>query len=74
MQIMKPLYIFRHINCEGPGYLSEVLAREKVPFKLIAIDQNEALPRHIDDCSGLVFMGGPMSVTTPCPGSSRNSA
>ena len=65
--IMKPLYIFRHINCEGPGYLSEVLAREKVPFQLIAIDQNEALPRNIENCSGLVFMGGPMSVNDPLP-------
>jgi GMP synthase-like glutamine amidotransferase len=66
-QIMKPLYIFRHINCEGPGYLSEVLAREKIPFRIIAIDQDEALPPHIDDCSGLVFMGGPMSVNDPLP-------
>ena len=64
---MKPLYIFRHINCEGPGYLSEVLAREKVPFQLIAIDRNEPLPRHIGDCSGLVLMGGPMSVNDPLP-------
>jgi len=64
---MKPLYIVRHINCEGPGYLSEVLVREKVPFRLIAIDQDEALPPHIDDCSGLVFMGGPMSVNDSLP-------
>jgi len=64
---MKPLYIFRHISCEGPGYLSEVLARKKVPFQLIAIDRNEPLPRHIDDCSGLVLMGGPMSVNDPLP-------
>jgi GMP synthase-like glutamine amidotransferase len=64
---MKPLYLFRHIKCEGPGYLSEVLERETVPFKLIAIDRNEDLPRNIDDCSGLVFMGGPMSVNDPLP-------
>ena len=64
---MKPLYIFRHIDCEGPGYLSEVLAREKVPFRLIAIDRGEPLPRQINDCSGLVFMGGPMSVNDPLP-------
>ena len=64
---MKPLYIFRHINCEGPGYLSKVLAQKKVPFKLIAIDQDDALPRDIENCSGLVFMGGPMSVNDPLP-------
>ena len=65
--IMKPLHIFRHINCEGPGYLAEVLQREKVPFRLFAIDEGEALPLHIDDCSGLVFMGGSMSANDPLP-------
>lgn len=64
---MKPLLIFRHIGCEGPGYLSEVLTRKKVPFRLIAIDQGEPVPRHLDDCSGLVFMGGSMSVNDPLP-------
>jgi GMP synthase-like glutamine amidotransferase len=62
---MKPLYLFRHIKCEGPGYLAEVLGRLGVPYRLIAIDLNEAVPAGIEDCSGLVFMGGPMSVNAP---------
>jgi GMP synthase-like glutamine amidotransferase len=64
---MKPLYIFRHIECEGPGYLGEVLSRIAIPSRLIAIDRNEPVPTGIDDCSGLVFMGGPMSVNDPLP-------
>jgi GMP synthase-like glutamine amidotransferase len=64
---MKPLYIFRHIECEGPGYLGEVLSRLDIPHKLIAIDRNEPVPEAIDHCSGLVFMGGPMSVNDPLP-------
>jgi GMP synthase-like glutamine amidotransferase len=64
---MKPLYIFRHIECEGPGYLGEVLARLSIPSKLIAIDGNDTVPASVDDCSGLVFMGGPMSVNDPLP-------
>ena len=64
---MKPLYLFRHIKCEGPGYLAEVLGRLGVPYRLIAIDLNEAVPADIEDCCGLVFMGGPMSVNDPLP-------
>jgi GMP synthase-like glutamine amidotransferase len=64
---MKPLYLFRHIECEGPGYLAEALARDNIPFELIAVDQNAPLPADTRDCSGLVFMGGPMSVNDPLP-------
>ena len=64
---MNPLYIFRHIECEGPGYLGEVLSRLEIPRRLIAIDRNETIPANIDHCSGLVFMGGPMSVNDPLP-------
>jgi len=64
---MKPLYIFRHIECEGPGYLGEVLSRLAIPSQIIAIDRDDPIPAGIDNCSGLVFMGGPMSVNDPLP-------
>ena len=64
---MRPLTIFRHIACEGPGYLSEVLDRQSIPYRLVNIDQGEAVPGNLDDCSGLVFMGGPMSVNDSLP-------
>ena len=64
---MRPLTIFRHIACEGPAYLAEVLERHAIPWRLIRIDEGEMLPETLDDCSGLVFMGGPMSVNDPLP-------
>ena len=64
---MKPLTIFRHIACEGPGYLDRVLKRYSIPYRLVRIDLNEAVPRALEDTSGLVFMGGPMSVNDPLP-------
>jgi len=64
---MRPLTIFRHIACEGPAYLAEVLERHAIPWRLIRIDEGETLPDTLDDCSGLVFMGGPMSVNDPLP-------
>ncbi|MGB5179771.1 MAG: type 1 glutamine amidotransferase [Gammaproteobacteria bacterium] len=64
---MRPLTIFRHIGCEGPGYLAEVLEQQAIPCRIIRIDQNEAVPGTLDDTAGLVFMGGPMSVNDPLP-------
>ena len=64
---MRPLTVFRHISCEGPGYLAEVLDRQAIPYRLIKIDANEPVPDSIEDCAGLVFMGGPMSVNDPLP-------
>ena len=59
---MKPVRIFRHIACEGPGYLGSLLDAQHIPYEIIAIDANEAIPGQLDDISGLVFMGGSMSV------------
>lgn len=62
---MNPVWIFRHIGCEGPGYLATVLARFGIPFRVIAIDEDQPVPRRLEGAAGLVFMGGPMSVHDP---------
>lgn len=62
---MKPVRIFRHVTCEGPGYLGTFLERNKIPFEVICIDKDVTVPQNIDDISGLVFMGGSMNVTDP---------
>lgn len=59
---MKPVRIFRHVDCEGPGYLAEFLDRHDVPWEQVSIDAGERVPATLDDVSGLVFMGGGMSV------------
>ncbi len=59
---MKPIYVFRHIACEGPGYLAEVMERNNASYQLIPIDQGAEIPESPAGASGLVFMGGPMSV------------
>lgn len=64
---MKPVRIFRHITCEGPGYFADVLDHYNIPFELIRIDQGETPPSGISDVSALVFMGGPMSVNDDLP-------
>ena len=64
---LKPIVIFRHLECEGPGYLETVLQQHQLPHHLIGIDRNDAIPEDINHCSALVFMGGPMSVNDDLP-------
>lgn len=59
---MKPVAIFRHFPAEGPGHLSLFLESRGIPWQLIRIDSGEAVPVNAEPFSGLVFMGGPMSV------------
>lgn len=64
---MKPLRIFRHIANEGPGYLAGFLERRAIPYQMVCIDQGDPVPERLDDVSGLVFMGGSMSVNDDLP-------
>jgi GMP synthase-like glutamine amidotransferase len=64
---MKPVAIFRHHPLEGPGYLATYLDFRSIPSRLIKVDAGEPLPSEAAEFSGLVFMGGPMSVNDDLP-------
>lgn len=64
---MKPVAIFRHFSTEGPGYFATFLDKRHIPWQLIRIDAGDALPASAEQFSGLVFMGGPMSVNDDLP-------
>jgi GMP synthase-like glutamine amidotransferase len=64
---MKPIAIFRHLAHEGAGYFAEVLEARHIPYQLIAIDAGDAIPACASAYSGLVFMGGNMSVNDDLP-------
>ncbi|HWI37435.1 MAG TPA: type 1 glutamine amidotransferase [Burkholderiales bacterium] len=64
---MKPVAIFRMSSTEGPGYFATYLERRSIPWKLVSVDGGDALPRDARKFSGLVFMGGPMSVNDELP-------
>lgn len=63
----RPVRIFRHVACEGPGYLGTVLERRGIPYEIVAIDRGEPVPADLDEVAALVFMGGPMSVNDDLP-------
>lgn len=67
MSSVKPIALFRHAHSEGPGYFATWLERHSIPVQTIAIDAGDPLPRTTREYSGLVFMGGPMSVNDALP-------
>jgi GMP synthase-like glutamine amidotransferase len=64
---VKPVAIFRHAASEGPGYFATYLTRHDVPWRVLKVDEDEKIPGSPRDFSGLVFMGGPMSVNDDLP-------
>ncbi len=64
---MKPIAIFRHARSEGPGYFATFLNEHAIPWVMIRIDEGDAVPADASAFSGLVFMGGPMSVNDDLP-------
>lgn len=64
---MKPVAIFRHYPTEGPGYFAEFLDEHRIPWQLVRIDASDPVPQDPENFSGLVFMGGPMSVNDNLP-------
>ncbi len=64
---MKPVAIFRHSPTEGPGYFAMYLDSRDLPWQMVKLDQGDPVPARIEDFSGLVFMGGPMSVNDDLP-------
>lgn len=64
---MKPVAIFRHARIEGPGYLGTFLTDRGIPWQLVRIDAGEPVPQNMAAYSGMVLMGGPMSVNDALP-------
>jgi len=64
---MKPIAIFRHSPTEGAGHFALFLTQHAIPWQMIHIDQGEAVPADASAFTGLVFMGGPMSVNDDLP-------
>jgi len=64
---MKPVAIFRFSAEDGPGYFASFLDRHSIPRRLFKLDEGDVVPGNPDRFSGLVLMGGPMSVNDGLP-------
>jgi GMP synthase-like glutamine amidotransferase len=64
---MKPVVIFKNVAHEGPGYLGDFLTLQNIPWQIINTNEANAIPPSILAYSGVVLMGGPMSVNDDLP-------
>ncbi len=64
---MKTVAIFRFSPEDGPGYFASFLDRHSIPWQLFKIDEGDHIPADPSLFSGLVFMGGAMSVNDDLP-------
>ena len=64
---MRPVAIFCFSPTEGPGHFGEWLERQRVPYRIIALDQGESVPDDVGAFAGVGMMGGPMSANDPLP-------
>ncbi len=53
--------VFRFARTEGPGHFATFLDANRLPWKLVRLDEGEPVPASRSTCAGLGFMGGPMS-------------
>lgn len=59
---MKPVLVFQHIWCEPPGIFLDLLREQKCPVETIRFFEGNRVPDDLSHFSGLLVMGGPMSV------------
>src|SRR5574337_3898 len=59
---MKPLLVFQNIGCETPGIFLDVLQAQKRPVEMVRLYEGDRVPEDLSPFSGLLVMGGPMSV------------
>jgi GMP synthase-like glutamine amidotransferase len=64
---LKPVVIFRHACCENAGYFGAFLKQRNIPWDEVRLDLNVAIPQDVSAYSGVVLMGGPMSVNDDLP-------
>lgn len=64
---MRTVVVFRFSQAEGPGYLGDFLTENGILWTQINVDAGDSLPTGINGFSGLVLMGGPMSVNDNLP-------
>ena len=64
---IKPVIVFKNVAHEGPGYLGAFLTEQNIPWEIVNTGDLGALPPSILPYSGVVIMGGPMSVNDDLP-------
>jgi GMP synthase-like glutamine amidotransferase len=56
----KNILILQHIDIETPGYILDLMQRDKFNLTTIELDEGEKIPANLNQFDGMFCMGGPM--------------
>ena len=57
---MKSVIVLQHIKIEDPGYIKDLMIKDKVNLTTIELDEGENIPKNLNNFDAMFCMGGPM--------------
>ena len=54
------IIVLQHINIEDPGYIKDLMIKDKVDLTTIELDEGEKIPQDLSKFDAMFCMGGPM--------------
>ena len=54
------IIVLQHINIEDPGYIKDLMIKDKVDITTIELDDGEKIPQDLSKYDAMFCMGGPM--------------
>ncbi len=57
---MKNVIVLQHIKIEDPGYIKDLMIKDKVNLTTIELDEGEKIPKDLNQFDAMFCMGGPM--------------
>ena len=52
--------VLQHIKIEDPGYIKDLMNKDKVKLTTIELDEGETIPKDLSKFDAMFCMGGPM--------------
>ena len=54
------ILVLQHIKIEDPGYIKDLMIRDKCNLEVIELDEGEKIPANLSNFDAMLSMGGPM--------------
>ena len=54
------IIVLQHINIEDPGYIKDLMIKDKFDLTTVELDEGEKIPQNLSNYDAMFCMGGPM--------------
>ena len=54
------ILVLQHINIEDPGFIKDLMIKDRVNITTIELDEGEKIPSNLNTFDAMLCMGGPM--------------